>query len=395
MTTPEPTANAFASQRVLGIKPSGIRKFFDIAATMDDVISLGIGEPDFDTPEPIVSAGVTALQRGETHYTSNSGLIELRTGLSDHLVKRYNVAYDPALEILVTVGVSEALYLAMAALLDPGDEIVFAEPCFVAYESTARMVGAKPVMIPTTPETSFQLTAEAIEAAITPQTKVLLLASPNNPTGAVIDRDRLAGIAEVVEKHDLIVISDEIYDRLVYGMEHICFSSLPGMRARTIVLQGFSKAYAMTGWRVGYAAGPANMVAEMRKLHQYLIMSAPTASQWAAVRALEVGESFVEAMRDEYNRRRKLIVGGLNDLGLSCVEPKGAFYAFPSIAGTGMDDNTFAELLLAEEHVAAVPGRAFGPSGVGFMRMSYATAYEKIEQALEHIGRFVQRHRTI
>jgi aminotransferase len=382
------------SQRVLGIQPSGIRKFFDIAATMKDVISLGIGEPDFDTPEPVVAAGVAALQRGETHYTSNSGLIELREGLSDHLVQHYDVAYDPAMEILVTVGVSEALYLAMAALLDPGDEIIFAEPCFVAYESTARMVGATPVMVPTTPDTGFQLTAEAIEAAITPKTKALLIASPNNPTGAVIDHERLTAIAAVAEEHNLVVISDEIYDRLIYGTEHVCFSSLPGMRRRTIVLQGFSKAYAMTGWRVGYAAGPADLVSEMRKLHQYLIMSAPTASQWAAVKALEVGESFVEAMCAEYDRRRKLIVGGLNDLGLLCVEPKGAFYAFPCIESSGMDDNTFAELLLQEEHVAVVPGRAFGPSGVGFVRMSYATAYEKIEQALAHIDRFVQRHRA-
>lgn len=393
MATPLVSEHVLVSQRALAIKPSGIRKFFDIAATMKDVISLGIGEPDFDTPEPIIAAGVAALQRGETHYTSNSGLIELREGLSDHLVRRYDVAYDPAMEILVTVGVSEALYLAMAALLDPGDEIIFAEPCFVAYESTALMVGATPVMVPTTPDTGFQLTAEAIEAAITPKTKALLIASPNNPTGAVIDRERLEAIAALAAKHNLVVISDEIYDRLVYGMEHVCFSSLPGMRERTIVLQGFSKAYAMTGWRVGYAAGPANLVAEMRKLHQYLIMSAPTASQWAAVKALEVGESFVEAMRAEYDRRRRLIVDGLNDLGLLCVEPKGAFYAFPCIECTGMDDNTFAELLLEEEHVAAVPGRAFGPSGVGFLRMSYATAYEKIEQALDHIDRFVQRHR--
>ncbi|MBN1250373.1 MAG: pyridoxal phosphate-dependent aminotransferase [Anaerolineae bacterium] len=362
---------------------------------MTDVISLGIGEPDFDTPEPVVAAGVAALQRGETHYTSNSGLVELRQGLSDHLVRRYDVAYDPAMEILVTVGVSEALYLAMAALLDPGDEVIFAEPCFVAYESTAQMVGATPVMVPTTPDTGFQLTAEAIEAAITPKTKALLIASPNNPTGAVIDRERLAAIAALAAEHDLVVISDEIYDRLVYDTTHVCFSSLPAMRERTIVLQGFSKAYAMTGWRVGYAAGPENLIAAMRKLHQYLIMSAPTASQWAAVKALEVGESFVEAMLAEYDRRRRLIVGGLNDLGLLCVEPKGAFYAFPCIASTGMDDNTFAELLLQEEHVAAVPGRAFGPSGVGFLRMSYATAYEKIEQALDHIDRFVQRHRTV
>ncbi len=383
----------FASRRALDIQPSGIRKFFDIVATMKDVISLGIGEPDFDTPEPIVAAGVTTLQAGETHYTSNSGLIELRQALNLHMTKLYNVAYDPEMEILVTVGVSEALYLAMAATLDPGDEIIFAEPCFVAYDSTSRMVGATPVTVSTTPDTEFQVTAEAIEVAITERTKALLLASPNNPTGAVIDRERLAAIAEVAAKHDLVVISDEIYDRLVYGTTHTCFASLPGMRERTVVLQGFSKDYAMTGWRVGYLAGPAELVAEMRKLHQYLIMSAPTSSQWAALKALEVGDPFVEAMRAEYDRRRRLIVGGLNDLGLTCTEPKGAFYAFPCIKSTGMDDNEFADQLLQEEQVAVIPGSAFGPSGAGFVRMAYATAYAKIEIALERIGRFVEKHR--
>ena len=382
----------YASKRALEIQPSGIRKFFDIAATMKDVISLGIGEPDFDTPEPIVQAGIEALQRGETHYTSNSGLLELREALAAHLNTLYGVTYDPGQEILVTVGVSEALYLAMAAVLDPGDEIIIAEPCFVAYEPTALMVDATPVMIPTTAEDNFQLTAEAIEKAVTPHTKALLLASPNNPTGAVIEREQLERIAEVVARHDLIVISDEIYDRLVYGIEHVCFASLPGMWERTIVLQGFSKDYAMTGWRVGYLAAPAALAAEIRKLHQYLIMSAPTASQWAALKALEIGEPFVAAMRAEYDRRRQLIVGGLNDLGMGCTEPHGAFYAFPCVEAAGMDDEMFAERLLAEEQIAVIPGRAFGASGKGYVRMSYATAYEKIEIALERIGRFVQRH---
>ncbi len=385
-------AASFASQRVLAIPPSGIRKFFDIAATMKDVISLGIGEPDFNTPEPIVQAGIAALQRGETHYTSNSGLWELREALSSHIDNLYGVSYDPTTEILITVGVSEALYVAMAAVLDPGDEIIIAEPCFVAYEPTALMVNARPVTIPTTPDTDFQLTADAIEKAITPRTRALLLASPNNPTGAVMDRKRLEEIAAVVERHNLVVISDEIYDRLVYDTEHVCFSSLPGMRDRTILLQGFSKAYAMTGWRVGYLAAAADMIAEARKLHQYLIMSAPTASQWAAIKALEVGEPYIQAMHAEYTRRRRLIVDGLNSLGLACTEPRGAFYAFPCVDKIGMDDELFAELLLQEEQVAVVPGRAFGASGVGFVRMSYATAYEKIELALEHIDRFVQRH---
>ncbi len=385
-------SNSFASNRVLGIEPSGIRRFFDIAATMQDVISLGIGEPDFDTPEPIVRAGVEALQRGGTHYTSNSGLIELREALARQLDMLYGVVYDPAHEILVTVGVSEALYLAMAAILDPGDEIIFAEPCFVAYKATARMVDAVPVMVPTSPETGFQVTAEAIEQAVTPRTKALLLASPNNPTGAVVDRERLVQIAAVAERHNLIVISDEIYDRLVYGAHHTCFASLPGMRNRTVLLQGFSKSYAMTGWRVGYLAGPADLVGEVRKLHQYLIMSAPTPSQWAAVKALEVGEPYVQAMHEEYDRRRRLIVAGLNHLGLACTEPHGAFYAFPCIQQTGMDDGAFAETLLQEERVAVIPGRVFGPSGTGFVRMSYATAYEKIEMALERIVHFMQRH---
>jgi aminotransferase len=381
------------SRLARSIQPSGIRRFFDIAATMDDVISLGIGEPDFDTPAPVVEAGIIALQRGATHYTSNSGLIELRQAIAAHLDKLYGQVYDPVNEVLVTVGVSEAFYLAMAALLDPGDEIIFAEPCFVAYAPTAQLVGAVPVLVATTPETEFQLTAEMVEAAITERTKVLFIASPNNPTGTVINRERLNAIAKVVEKHNLAVISDEIYDRLVYGIKHTCFASLPGMFERTVVLQGFSKAYAMTGWRVGYAAGPEPLLAEMRKVHQYLIMSAPTSAQWAALKALEVGEPFIQAMRAEYDRRRKLIVGGLNAIGLTCIEPHGAFYAFPSIQSSGLDDETFAELLLQEERVAVVPGRAFGPSGVGFVRMSYATAYEKIEMALERLAAFVQRHR--
>ena len=386
------SSTPYASQRVLDIPPSGIRKFFDIAATMRDVISLGIGEPDFDTPEPIVQAGIEALKRGATHYTSNSGLVELREALSVHLQQRYGMVYSPDSEILVTVGVSEALYIAMAATLDPGDEVIIADPCFVAYEPTARMVDAVPVMVPTVPETGFQLTAEAVEAAITQRTKALLLASPNNPTGTTIDRDELDRIAAVAAKHDLVVLSDEIYDRLVYGVEQVCFASLPGMRERTIVLQGFSKSYAMTGWRVGYLAAPAALAAEIRKLHQYLIMSAPTASQWAALKALEVGDPYVEQMRAEYDRRRRLIVAGLNSMGLTCVEPRGAFYAFPSIACTGMDDNAFAEGLLQEEQVAVIPGSVFGAAGTGFVRMSYATAYEKIEIALERIARYMQRH---
>ncbi|MFP4344979.1 MAG: pyridoxal phosphate-dependent aminotransferase [Anaerolineales bacterium] len=385
----------FTSERVRGIQPSGIRRFFDIAATMENVISLGIGEPDFDTPGPIVQAGIEALQRGETHYTSNSGLMELRRAIAEQMDRLYDQTYNPASEILVTVGVSEALYLAMAALLDAGDEIIFPAPSFVSYAPSAELVGAVPVIVPTYAEDNFQLTPDNVEAAVTDRTKALFIASPNNPTGTVMSRDCLNEIAAVAKKHNLVVISDEIYDRLVYGVEHTCFASLPGMYQRTVVLQGFSKAYAMTGWRIGYIVGPAELVSEMRKIHQYLIMSAPTPSQWAALKALEVGEPHIEEMRQEYDRRRTLIVAGLNDIGLPCVEPHGAFYAFPSIEKTGLDDNTFAERLLQEEHVAVVPGRAFGESGRGFVRMSYATAYEKIEEALEHIAHFVERQRPI
>jgi len=382
----------FVSERIASVPPSGIRRFFDIAATMEDVISLGIGEPDFVTPQPILQAGVECLQQGETHYTSNSGLVELRRAIAEHLDRLYGQTYNPASEILITVGVSEALYLACAATLDAGDEVIVPEPCFVSYAPEVTFAGGVPVMVPTSADNQWQVTAEAIEAAVTERTKAILLGYPNNPTGAVMSRERLNEIAAVVKRHNLVVISDELYDRLVYDTEHVCFPSLPGMYSRTILLMGFSKAYAMTGWRVGYAAGPAEILGMMRRVHQYTIMCAPTASQHAALAALEHGEPHVEEMRVEYDRRRRLIVDGLNDIGLSCAEPRGAFYAFPSIDITGMDENTFAETLLQEEHVAVVPGSAFGRAGTGYVRCSYATAYEKIEQALERLARFVRRH---
>jgi aminotransferase len=382
----------FVSRRVESIPPSGIRKFFDIAATMDDVISLGIGEPDFTTPGPILRAGVTSLERGETHYTSNSGIAELRQALSEHLERLYGVHYDPESELLITVGVSEALYLALSAVLDPGDEVIIPEPCFVSYEPEAILAGGTPITIATHVEHNFQVTGAAVGAAVTPRTKAVLIGYPNNPTGAVMSRERLLEIATVAAKHDLLVISDEIYDQLVYGITHTCFASLPGMRERTVTLGGFSKDYAMTGWRIGYAAGPAEVLAGMRKIHQYTIMSAPTTAQVAAVEALTNGASFVEEMRQEYNRRRLLIVNGLNELGLMTFEPKGAFYAFPNVTASGMDDEAFAERLLQEERVACVPGSAFGASGVGFVRCSYATAYEKLEEALERMHRFMRRH---
>jgi aminotransferase len=380
------------SERITSVPPSGIRRFFDIAATMDDVISLGIGEPDFDTPEPIVQAGIEALKRGETHYTSNSGLMELRRAIAEHLDRTYGQTYDPASEILVTVGVSEALYLALAATLDPGDEVIIPHPCFVSYAPEVVFAGGVPIIVPTMVENNFQVTAEDIAAAITPRTKVLLIGYPNNPTGAVMSRERLNEIAVVVEQHDLLVISDEIYDRLVYGVEHVCFPSLPEMYDRTVLLQGFSKAYAMTGWRIGYIAAPAEILGMMRKVHQYTIMSAPTVSQYAALTALREGEPYVQEMVAEYDRRRRLIVDGLNEIGLKCFEPQGAFYAFPSIEATGMEGNEFAETLLHEEEVAVVPGSAFGEAGQGYVRCSYATAYEKIEEALERLRRFVRRH---
>jgi aminotransferase len=382
----------FISERIASVPPSGIRRFFDIAATMDDVISLGIGEPDFDTPEPILQAGIEALKRGETHYTSNSGLMELRRAVAEHLDSLYGQTYNPSSEILITVGVSEALYLACAATLDPGDEVIIPEPCFVSYAPEVTFACGTPVMVPTYAENNWQVTADAIEAAVTERTKAILLGYPNNPTGAVMSRERLNDIASVVKRHDLLVISDELYDRLVYDVEHVCFPSLPGMYSRTILLMGFSKAEAMTGWRVGYAAGPAELLGMLRRVHQYTIMCAPTASQYAALAALEEGAPYIEEMRQEYDRRRRLIVDGLNEIGLTCAEPKGAFYAFPSVAVTGMDSNEFAETLLQEEKVALVPGDAFGSAGQGYVRCSYATAYEKIEQALERLRQFVQRH---
>ncbi|MCA9990762.1 MAG: aminotransferase class I/II-fold pyridoxal phosphate-dependent enzyme [Ardenticatenaceae bacterium] len=382
----------FISQTVAQTPPSGIRKFFDIAATMQDVISLGIGEPDFVTPEPIIQAGIASLQRGETGYTSNSGTVELRTALSHHLRQQYGVTYNPADEIIITVGVSEALYLAMTAILNPGDEVIIPEPCFVAYAPEVSFAGGRPVMVPTYVQDQFQVTAETIAAAITPRTKAIFLGYPNNPTGAVMSRQKMVDIAALAEEHDLLLISDEIYDRLVYGTEHTCVPSLPGMRDRTILLGGFSKAYAMTGWRIGYACANPELLAAMRKVHQYTIMSAPTTAQAAALVALAEGEKHVQRMLQEYDRRRRLIVDGFNSLGLDCFEPRGAFYAFPSIARSGMSSDEFANRLLEEEHVAVVPGEAFGESGRGFVRASYATAYEKIEEALNRMESFMRRH---
>ncbi len=378
------------SRRVRAVPPSGIRRFFDIAATMPAVISLGVGEPDFMTPQAIRAAGQRSIDQ-TTAYTSNSGLIELRVALAAHLNRRYGADYDPETELLMTVGVSEAMLGAALATLDPGDEVLIPEPCFVAYPACVQFADATPVYVPTRVEDAFQVTGAALEAAVTPRTKAILIGYPNNPTGAVMPRERMLEVAAVAERHDLLVISDEIYDRLVYGVEHTCFAGLPGMRERTILLGGFSKAYAMTGWRLGWLAAPAEITGAVRKVHQYAIMSAPTMSQYAGLEALRFGEESVQAMVAEYDRRRQVIVGGLNSIGLPTFEPQGAFYAFPSVAHLGLSSEQFCERLLMEEQVAVVPGDAFGPSGAGHVRACYATAMDKIEEALERIERFVRR----
>jgi aminotransferase len=380
------------ARRMDRVPASGIRRFFDIAAQMPDVISLGVGEPDFVTPEPIRAAGIRSLEEGRTAYTSNSGLLELRVALSDHLEALYGVRYDPESEVLMTVGVSEALQIAAIATLNPGDEVIIPEPCFVAYPAAVIFADAEPVFVPTTVEDSFQVDPERIAAAITPRTRAILIGYPNNPTGAVMPRERLAAIAELAEQHDLLVISDEIYDRLVYGVRHTCFAALPGARDRTILLGGFSKAYAMTGWRLGWMAAPADIVAAARKVHQYAIMSAPTVAQYAALEALRNGEPYVAAMVAEYDRRRRAIVAGLNAIGLPAFEPQGAFYVFPHVAHLGMSSEMFAERLLREQQVAVIPGETFGPNGAGFVRICYAASMDKIEMALDRIGRFVRTH---
>ena len=390
--TRPPLAERALAQRVLAVPPSGIRRFFDILATMDDVISLGVGEPDFDTPRMIVEAGVESLREGRTHYTSNFGTIELRTALAAHLESRYGVRYDPATELLITVGASEAVDLALRATCDPADEVILHEPSYVAYEPAVVFAGGVVRHVATRFEDDFALDPAAVRAAITPATKALFLGYPCNPTGAVLPDAVQDELAVIAVEHDLLVYSDEIYDRLAYGTyRHRAMSALPGMRERTVLMGGFSKAYAMTGWRVGYLAAPAAILEGIVKVHQYGIMSAPTTAQDAALVAIRDGEPEVERMRAEYDRRRRLIVDGLNGIGLDTFEPRGAFYAFPRITSTGLTSDEFTERLLIEERVAVVPGSAFGPSGEVHVRMCYATSYEKLEEALVRIGRFVER----
>jgi len=385
--------NKLVSERVNRLSPSGIRKFFDLLESMEGVISLGVGEPDYATPWHISEAAVKSLEKGQTMYTSNSGIPELRELTARYLQEHYNVSYDPYGEILMTVGVSEALDLAMRALLNPGDEVIMPDPYYVAYDSCVLLAGGEPVKVPTSQANGFEIDAADIEARITPRTRAILIGYPANPTGAVMSREKLLAIAEVAKRHNLTVVSDEIYARLVYGAEHTCFASLPGMKPNTILLGGFSKAYAMTGWRIGYAAAPKEIIAAMTKIHQYTIMSAPTMAQVAAIQALKTGEASVREMVEDYNRRRKVIVRGLCDIGLSCYEPRGAFYAFPSIAATGMTSEEFSEKLLMEEKVAVVPGSAFGKCGEGYVRCCYATSLADIEEALARMKRFVHKHR--
>jgi aminotransferase len=378
------------SARVRAVPPSGIRRFFDIIATMPDVISLGVGEPDFTTPPQIIEEGVRSLRAGRTHYTSNYGTIELRRALAAHLERLYGLTYDPEGEICITVGASEALAVTMAALVDPGDEVILHEPSYVAYLPSIVFNGGVPVLIPTSADDGFELDPAHVDAAITPRTKVLFLGYPCNPTGAVLDPDRLQALADICVRHDLLVVSDEIYDRLTYGgHRHLPISSLPGMRERTVMLGGFSKAYAMTGWRVGYACAPRDLLEGIVKVHQYEIMSAPTVAQDAARVALIGAELDVEQMVREYDRRRRMFVAGLNSMGLPTAEPRGAFYAFPSIRPSGLSSEEFSERLLFEQQVAVIPGSAFGPSGEGHVRATLATAYDQLEEALVRIERFL------
>lgn len=379
------------SQRTVSLKPSGIRKFFDIANEMDDVISLSVGEPDFHTPWHIREAGIESLEKGRTSYTPNRGFLKLRAEISNYLERHYNVKYDPQSEVLVTVGGSEAIDLCVRTLIEPGDEVLIPEPSFVCYVPITEMAGGVPVIIETKPENKFRLTAEELEEKITDKTKLLIMPYPNNPTGAVMRRSDLEAVAQVVERHNLMVLSDEIYASLTYGEEkHTAFSAIPGMQERTILVNGFSKSHSMTGWRMGYAAGPKEIISLMTKLHQFAIMSAPTMSQYAAIEAMKNGDDDIEYMRQQYDMRRRLIVDGLNKMGLKCFEPEGAFYVFPSVKSTGLTSMEFCERLIHSKRVAVVPGDAFGACGEGFVRISYCYSTQHIIEALERMEAFLK-----
>ena len=381
------------SNAVLGLKPSGIRKFFDIVSEMKDAISLGVGEPDFDTPWHIRDEGIYALEKGKTFYTSNAGLKELRVEICKYQKRHQNINYNPLNEVIVTVGGSEAIDIGLRAMINAGDEVIIPQPSYVSYEPCAILAGAKPVTIALKAENEFRLTPEELEAVITEKTKVLILPYPNNPTGAVMGREDLEKIADIIIKNDIYVMSDEIYGALTYNGEHVSIASLDGMKERTILIDGFSKAFAMTGWRLGYACGPEHIIKQMTKIHQFAIMCAPTTSQYAAVEALKNGEDDVKAMRQEYNQRRRYLMNAFKEMGLECFEPFGAFYVFPCIKEFGMTSEEFATKFLEEERVAAVPGSAFGDSGEGFLRISYAYSLENLKIAMERLKNFVEKLR--
>lgn len=381
------------SKMVETIKPSGIRKFFDIVSEMKDAISLGVGEPDFDTPWHIRDEGIYALSKGKTFYTSNAGLKELREEICNYLKRKQNIQYNPLKEVIVTVGGSEAIDIGLRAIINAGDEVIIPQPAYVSYEPCTILAGAKPVIINLKAENEFRLTAEELENAITDKTKVLILPFPNNPTGAIMEREDLEKIAEVIRKHDIYVMSDEIYSELTYKGEHVSIASIEGMQERTILINGFSKAYAMTGWRLGYACGPEAIIKQMTKIHQFAIMCAPTTSQYAAVEALKNGEDDVKMMRQAYNQRRRFLLNAFKEMNLECFEPFGAFYVFPCIKEFGMTSEEFATRFLEEEKVAAVPGNAFGESGEGYLRISYAYSLDNLKIAMERFKRFVNKLR--
>ncbi|MGQ9732006.1 MAG: aminotransferase class I/II-fold pyridoxal phosphate-dependent enzyme [Candidatus Zipacnadales bacterium] len=385
--TPRPRV----ARQIAELPPSGIREFFDLVTTLDNVISLGVGEPDFATPWHICDEVYDSLRRGVTSYTSNFGMIELRREISRMLERKYGVEYNPETQIIVTVGVSEGIDLALRAILSPGDEVIIPDPCFVSYGPCVRLAGGIAVPAPMTEKDEFKLRPEVVRSCMTDRTRALLLGFPNNPTGSIMTRDELMPIAEIADEFDLLVLSDEIYDRLTYVGEHTCFSTLPGMAERTIVLNGFSKSYAMTGWRIGYACGPPDVIAAMAAIHSYTLMCAPTPAQVAAIEALRHGEAEVERMKAQYDQRRRLLLRGLQELGLHCCEPHGAFYVFPNIRKTGLDSDTFARRLVQEEGVAVVPGPVFGCGGEGHVRATYATSMENLKEALERIRRFMDR----
>jgi aminotransferase len=384
-----PAGRSHLSHRLDALASSGIRRFFDIAATMDDVISLSIGEPDFVTPRHIRDAAIASIEDGRTKYTSNYGLIELRQEIAGDLQRRYGVTYDPETEILVCSGVSEGLNIAMQALIDPGDDVLTPDPYYVAYSPNVVLAGGSIVPVPTRAEDGFRLHVSALRQAMTPRSKVLLIGYPANPTGADLEGEDIEEVSAFATENDLVVVSDEIYNRLVYGHEHRLIATVPGMRERTVVLGGFSKSYAMTGWRLGYAAGPAPLIEGIMKVHQYVMMSAPTAAQWAAIEAIQSGEADVDAMVESYDHRRRLMVTGLNAIGLRCHEPRGAFYAFPDVSASGLNDSEFAERLLLEQRVAVIPGSSFGDCGAGHVRCCYAASEDDIREALTRMARFM------